>query len=314
MANPEGHVLVIGAASLDIKVRPKGPPIPDTSNPADIRVSLGGAARNIAENLARLGQRTVLLSAVGADESGRRILDQAAQAGIDTQHIAVRPGRRTGTYLVVLDESGRPTLAFDDMDVITTLTPRYLVQRRALFRDAAMAVIDANLSPAALRALFRLAREYDLPVCADPTSAVLASRLCPHLSALRLITPNVTEAEVLLDNGTHISGSDPEATLHAARRLVQMGVGLAVITRAEIGLTYATADASGHIPAIQTEVVDATGAGDALTAATIFALLNGIPVDEALRLGVSAATLTLRSVETVVPDLSLELLYDQLVI
>ncbi len=312
MANPEGHVLVVGAASLDIKVRPKGPAIPGTSNPADIRVSPGGAARNIAENLARLGQPTVLLSAVGADESGRRLLDQAAQAGIDTQHIAIRPGYHTGTYLAVLDEFGSPALAFDDMSIIATLTPRYLIQRRRLFAQAAMVVIDANLSPATLRSLFRLAREYDVPVSADPTSVVLAPRLRPYLSALWLVTPNAAEAEALLGDGTQIEGI--ETAQYAARRLVQMGVGLAVITQAESGLTYATADAVGHIPAIQTEIVDATGAGDALTAATIFALLNDIPVDEALRLGVSAATLTLRSTETVVPELSLELLYNELVI
>jgi pseudouridine kinase len=43
-------------------------------------------------------------------------------------------------------------------------------------------------------------------------------------------------------------------------------------------------------------------------------LLNDVPLDDAVRLGVSAATLTLRYSGAVVPDLSLEKLYDQLVI
>jgi pseudouridine kinase len=46
----------------------------------------------------------------------------------------------------------------------------------------------------------------------------------------------------------------------------------------------------------------------------VFGLLNDFPIDEAVRLGVSAATLTLQCKETVCPDLSLERLYDQLVI
>jgi pseudouridine kinase len=54
--------------------------------------------------------------------------------------------------------------------------------------------------------------------------------------------------------------------------------------------------------------------GDALTAGVVFGLLNDFPVDEAVRLGVSAAALTLQCKETVYPDLSLEILYDQLVI
>jgi pseudouridine kinase len=46
----------------------------------------------------------------------------------------------------------------------------------------------------------------------------------------------------------------------------------------------------------------------------IYALLNQIPLDDAVRLGVTAASLTLRHRGTVVDDLSLEMLYDQLVI
>jgi len=44
----------------------------------------------------------------------------------------------------------------------------------------------------------------------------------------------------------------------------------------------------------------------------LFALLNDISIDDAVRLGVSAATLTLRHRGAVVPDLTLEKLYDQL--
>jgi pseudouridine kinase len=82
----------------------------------------------------------------------------------------------------------------------------------------------------------------------------------------------------------------------------------------EIGLCYATSETNGYIPAVRTEVVDPTGAGDALSAAIIFALLNDIPIDDAVRLGVSAASLTLRYRGAVVPNLTLEKLYDQLVI
>ena len=77
---------------------------------------------------------------------------------------------------------------------------------------------------------------------------------------------------------------------------------------------YATPSTSGFVPALEVDVVDPTGAGNALTATVIYALLNDIPLDEAVRLGVSAATLTLDSHETVRSDLSLESLYAQLII
>jgi pseudouridine kinase len=75
-----------------------------------------------------------------------------------------------------------------------------------------------------------------------------------------------------------------------------------------------TSQTSGNLPAIRTEIVDPTGGGDALTAAVLFGLLNDVPLDDAIRIGVSAATLTLRYPGAVVPDLTLEKLYDELVI
>jgi pseudouridine kinase len=89
-------------------------------------------------------------------------------------------------------------------------------------------------------------------------------------------------------------------------------VDIAIITMAEFGVSYATADSSGHLPAVQTEFVDPTGASDALTASVIFGLMNGIPLDESVRLGLSAAAYTLSVSGSVAKDLSLELLYDQL--
>jgi pseudouridine kinase len=62
------------------------------------------------------------------------------------------------------------------------------------------------------------------------------------------------------------------------------------------------------------DVVDLTGAGDALTAAVILGLLEEMEVGEAMRLGVSSAALTIQSRETVCRDLSLEKLYDQLIV
>ena len=54
-----GHVLVIGATLLDTKGKPVAGLEPGTSNTAEIRSTRGGTARNVAENLARLGAEVV---------------------------------------------------------------------------------------------------------------------------------------------------------------------------------------------------------------------------------------------------------------
>jgi len=306
----EPYVLVIGTACLDIKGLAMQPLQRGTTVPGTIHTSVGGVARNIAENLARLGESTVLLSAVGKDRSGQRILSQAEEAGIDVSNVLLVPEIETGAYLAVLDETGNLRYGLDDTQIASAVRPQYIYSNRRLFRDAAMVVLDASLPRDTLKTIFRLAQQYQVPVCADPAAAGLATRLQPYLRDLLLIAPNVPEAAALCD--MTIPPDDQTAALEAAKRLVAVGVEIAVITMAEHGLCYATSEENGHVRAVQTEVIDLTGGGDALTAAVIFALMNGIPVSEAMPLGCSAASLTIASNYTVVPELNLELLYNNL--
>jgi pseudouridine kinase len=124
-----------------------------------------------------------------------------------------------------------------------------------------------------------------------------------------MITPNSHEARILC--GQIFEASHRQQALEAAKCLVGQGPEIVVITLAEFGLVYASSETSGHVPAVRTKIVDPTGAGDALTAAVIFGLLNEVPLDDAVRLGVTAASLTLRQSGTVIPNLS-QALYDQL--
>jgi pseudouridine kinase len=196
------------------------------------------------------------------------------------------------------------------MTTLKAITPELLNEAEPLFQSARMVFIDANLSAEAIAEVIRLAQKAGIPVSADPTSRHLAARLTPHLRSIHLITPNAGEAEILL--GRSIPQEDPSNAVQAAQELVMRGVCIALISLAEFGVAYATRENRGHFPALHTTIVDPTGAGDALTAAVLFAILNDIPLDEAVRLGISAASLTLRSRQTVVPDLSLERLYEEI--
>jgi pseudouridine kinase len=308
----EAPVLVIGAAGIDIIGRLQGPLDAGTSNPARIRTSFGGTARNVAENLARLGQPVQLLSVIGGDQVGQQLLRHTEQAGVIVSGVQVAAKLPTGSYLAVIDTQGQMNFGLDDMRVLEQITPDYLKDQKDLFKSASMLFLDANLLPETLATALALAAEAGLPVCADPTSTSLATRLAPHLNQLFLLSPNVREAGVYLDHD--IDPRDSQAGVMAAKDLVSLGLQFAIVTLSEFGLAYASAEGSGHIPAIKTEIVDPTGGGDALNAAVMIALLNDIPADEAVRLGLSAASLTLRRRGSVREDLSLELLYDQLVI
>lgn len=311
-SSPEKRIVVLGASSLDVVGRPFDALQPGTSTPAQIHPSFGGVARNVAENLARLGMNVSLISVVGDDQVGRQLLEHTASTGVDVSACIKAQDYGTASYIAVLAGDGELQYGLDDMRILSRLTAEYIKQQEALFRQASLVFVDANLSPPALKAVFQLARRYKLPVCADATSTSLAARLLPHLPRLTLLTANRIEATALLQG--QIKVSDRLSALEAARAFIRMGVQIAVIPIAEFGVCYATSETSGHVPAIRTRILDPTGAGDAMTAAIIFALLSGMEIDEAVRLGVSAASLTLSSPGSVATNLSLESLYERLII
>jgi pseudouridine kinase len=307
-----GYVLVIGSAGIDVKAKTVNALTWDSVNLGQVRNSVGGVARNIAENLERLSVQTVLLTAVPRDLVGKRIIRHSKSSGINCKYVRGIEGARACAFVTLLKPDGEPLVSIADYDIMNYVDTRYLRRHETLFANARMIVLDATLTEEALATVFDLAQKYGVRVCADPTSPMLAGRLCDYLDKLYLVTPNAAETTVLcgLDNPAR----DRDTALAAARQLVSLGAEIAVVTLSEQGVAYAAGVSSGYMRAAQIDVVDSTGAGDAFSGAVIFGLLNDVEVDEAMRLGITAASLTLQTRETVLPDLTEELLYAKLVV
>jgi len=309
-SNGTAEVVVVGAACLDVKGRPLGDIVAGTSNPGVVQISVGGGARNVAENLARLGTPTALLSVICQDDFGRTIMRQTERAGVDTDHMLISCEQHSAAYMALQSAERALLVALDDTTAISALTPEYISDHASLLEQARMVVIDANVPLTTAETLLSICRAAEVPVALEPVAYAPALRYRPLAGAFYLMTPNAVEAQAL----TGLPVANMAQGSLAAKQLVAAGVQIAIITLGHDGLVYATPEASGYVPSIEGEIVDPTGAGDALTAAVVYALLNDIPVDEAVRLGVSAASLTLASTDTVRQDLSLESLYAQLVI
>jgi pseudouridine kinase len=303
-------VLVIGAAVWDMVGSVRSELMPHTSNPAEIRLSFGGAARNVAENLLHLGTEVTLLTVVGNDETGDRLVQSISEAGANVEAVVHSSQYPTGTYLAIVNRDGKLEYGLDDLRALAELSPEYIRAHEALFEQASLVFIDANLSKETLKAIISIAKRLRLPVCADPISEGLAPKLIPYLPRLRLVVPNSSEASILC--GRKSGATTRRGAIEAAKRLVSQGVEIAIVTMAELGVCYATSETSGYVPPVRNEVIDPTGGGDALTAAVLFGLMNEMPIDDAVRLGVAAESLTLNYRGAVLPDLSLEKLYDQL--
>jgi pseudouridine kinase len=309
-SNDQLAVVAIGAACLDIKGRLEDDALAETSNPGYVRITAGGCARNIAENLARLGVSVGLLSVACEDDFGRAILAQTERAGVNVDHVLISCAHHSAAYMALLNPQGQLLFGVDDTSTVAQLTVEYIDNHADLLRAAQMVIVDANLALETTQAVLAICEQAGVPVGLDPVSYRRAQHYRPLIGRFALVTPNRSEAEAL----TGMSIRDENHAILVAKQLVSRGVKTAIVTLDERGLVYATRSDSGYVPAIQVDVVDSTGASDALTATVVYGLLHDIPLDEAVRLGVSAAALTLGSTETVRQDLTLENLYAQLLI
>ncbi|CAM3750995.1 carbohydrate kinase family protein [Deinococcus frigens] len=298
------QVITIGGANMDLKVQTLAPAVPGTSNPGRAAQTPGGVARNVAENLARLGVRVALLSAVGTDVLGGDLMRLAAEAGVDVSPTVRVPEHATGTYTAVLDSGGELLIAVAAMGITSALTPAVVAGHAGMLGGAAYVVADGNLSPETLLALLVHTGQSETRVIFEPVSVPKAARLLPALDsghAPWAVTPNLAELSALV--GAEVPDTAPTIR-EAALTLHGRGVDVVWVRRGVRGSLLSISQELWELPALSADVVDVTGAGDAMLAGFLAALLDGQPLPDAAREAHAAAALTVESAQTVVPDLT----------
>jgi pseudouridine kinase len=305
-------IACVGAANLDRKLRSLAPLTMGTSNPARQDEAFGGVARNIAENIARLGAPVALMTAIGDDVSGRALLAHAQSLGIDTAASLVLPDTCSGTYTAVLDDHGEMLVALADMALYDRLSADVLAAHAEHRTAPALTVADLNLPLDAVAHLLAEAARSLTPLVIVAVSKPKMARLPADLHGLRLLILNHGELETRIGAPIHT-----EAEFEAACATVRaQGAQDVIVTRGAEGLYYTLPKQSnsqklGSLAALEASVVDVTGAGDAFSAAVCWSLFHGSEdLALACRRGLKLSTMTLECEETVCPWLGPDSLDD----
>lgn len=298
--------VVIGGSNLDVKARSSAKATAGTSNPGHGSMAPGGVGRNIAENIARLGNRVHLVSVVGRDPQGSTLLDHTAAAGVRIEHVA-RTDRPTGTYTAILDADGELIVAIADMDATADLGPEVVRAARDVIAAAGVVVLDGNLRRDTFECALDLAS--GVRVIFEPVSVPKAAALRDVIDErVHAITPSRDELAALSGLPTR---TDRQVRT-ASNAMHDRGVELVWTTLGERGSLLSTPEEILEIPAIPTTVEDVTGAGDSMLGAFCHVLLDGGSALDAARFAHAAAALTVASPHTVRPDLSVRLILSAL--
>lgn len=293
------YVALIGGANMDVSAHSTAAPVAGDSNPGRIVCSPGGVARNVAENLLRLGVDARLLSVLGDDVFGQALRQAAAGIALNLSACTTLAGRRTATYLSLHGPDGDMGVAVNDMDILDCLTPELLGRHTELLGGAAALVVDSNVRPDVLAWIG--VYWADKPVFAEAVSVAKCHKLLPLLDQLHTLKANRLEAQALSGMAIHSAQSAAEA----ARSLHLRGVRNVVISLGADGAVWCNASGIvGHKAVHAVQMVSATGAGDALLSGLVYGYLHGLPLDLSVAWAMACAELTLSSTFANSPDLS----------
>jgi pseudouridine kinase len=286
-------VVVVGGINLDTLARIEAATVRGSSNPGRTIAAPGGVGRNVAENLARLGSPVRMVGAVGHDHAGDLLMSGLAQLDIDTSRVRRAPDLRTGTYTAVLGSDGDLDVGVADMAATESVVPADL--GGSLLADASWLVLDGNLRTDTIAHGLRLAAARGVPVALDPVGVAKAARLGP-IPGVHTFSPNA--AELAAWSGT----ADRD---RAIARAHEQGVEVVWLRNgAEGSMVYRPGAAPVRIALPPAEVVDVTGAGDAMLAAYVHRMRAGDEVEDAAWFGAAAAWLTVGSPSAVRADLT----------
>jgi len=259
---------------------------------APLRTGYGGDAANTAVMAARLGAAR-LCGRVGADALGRQLLDFWRLNGVDTDAVAI-DGAPTGIYVNERLEAGGCRFHYHRSGSAGSrlstedVTSAFLDGLDALHYTGVTLAISTSAAAAARRAA-RLARQ----------RGALVSFAVNHRPALNgdvhEIAACARAADIVfisLEEADAIFGADSAAEV--ARALVP-GPAEIVVTLGGDGAVAFVDGSELRVAALAMEIVDATGAGDALTGVYLAERVAGASPEAALGRAVAAATLSCRS-------------------
>lgn len=311
------RILVVGSAHLDILGRTTG----DDSTIdkiGQVSIEIGGTACNIATDLAKMGMRPRLLTALNTSPFARIIAQHLRNNGVELR-VHTAPALLDGAFCAHIDSAGEMTSAISSITVEQVTFTDHEIQ--SALQGMQACVVESNLSADTLQQVAHLCESGGVPLYAAAVSEEKSLRLMAvaHCGALCGVFMNRAEAMYLSRYLAAHERIQPQATFgnHAPSRtelaLLAAAFDLAendddksrhceiaevlgapiFLTLGKDGAMLVTPSGSEHVQGRRVAVegdANTLGAGDMLLAKTVFELVHGTPRAIALAMGIEEAT------------------------
>ena len=281
----QSRVLIVGDVMLDRywfgstdRISPEAPvPVVRVQRDED---RVGGAA-NVALNAAVLGAQATLLSVVGADEPGRKLVTLLVDTPIRNAMRQDPTLKTTVKLRVVSRQQQLIRLDFEhkpDHEVLAAMMERY--EQELTFHDVVLLSDYGKGGLEHLDQMMNLARTQGKAILVDPKG-----RDYSRYAGATLLTPNRAELAQVVGDWS----SEQDLTARAQGLRKKLSLKALLLTRSEEGMSLYTETGELHIPTEAKEVYDVSGAGDTVIATVAVMLGAGLSMEDAVRTANRAA-------------------------
>jgi len=278
--------------AVDQTVRTDQPLSPDeVIRVEDAQFDAGGKGINVSKYLTEMGTETVATGVVGGF-LGQFVTERLAAEGIESQFVDIDGTTRLNSTVLATDGEYKlnqrgPTVSTAEVGAIA---------ERLSSLSPEIVVVAGSLPPGLdTDAIDRLARAGPWETVVDVDGPLLRALDTDYAWC----KPNVPELEA----ATGRTITDLDSAIAAAEALREKGFDRVLASLGSDGAVLVSADDVVHEPAIDCEVVDTVGAGDALLSGVLAAIDAGADDADALHTGVVAATAAVSTPGTNTPAL-----------
>lgn len=280
----ENKVVVVGNINLDIVLHVSD--IPGKGKTVLVHRGVtypGGKGGNQAAGVAKLGGNSILIGKIGHDLDGQNIMQYLNACHVNTSYIIQDKESESGKAYIYVQEDSESSIAILP-GANANLTADEISERSDCFSDARCCLIQTEISVEAGMEAARISRRVGARTIVKPSALELVSD--EFLQMIDVFVPNLKESEILAPSGCR-------TLKERSDYFRSKGVDTVIITAGSQGCYVFTDEIDSlHVPAIETEAVDATGAADAFIAALSMAFVANKGIVEAVHYANTAAGLS----------------------
>lgn len=280
------RITVIGSSNVDMIMKLAHLPAKgETVTDGEFMQTYGGKGANQAVATARAGGNVTFVTGVGDEHYGHAMLENFQRDGIDTQHALIAPEVPSGSALIMFDTEGANYLAVAP-GANYAITPAHIEALRDLIRDSALVVMQMEIPAESVLRALEIAQEEETPVLfnfapAKPDALAISDKMT-------WLVVNEIEADML----TGLPVQNREQVEQVAEVLRAKGPRYVILTLGAEGAYLATEGVGELVPTFAITPVDTTAAGDTFSGALAVAVVEEMPLLEAVRFANAAAALS----------------------